>query len=104
MSTLVAALLGGLSLAVAQALVGLVVRPSNITAPAGAWPWWIASQILLAGTLAVLARRARIAGPALAAALFVVAAVIGPVSAFIEGVVFDIFAGSRWPSFSSSPW
>src|SRR5215831_2412286 len=94
MWTVLATVLGALTLMITQSLVGLVVRPVNVVAAPGAGPWWIASQLLLAGTLAVLARRARLAGPALAAALFGIAAVLGPVSAFIEGVFFDIFGST----------
>ncbi len=90
MRTFIAALVGGLVVLVSQMLVGMLWLPATLARPSGSAAWGVAADLILAATLAGLARRSRLHGMALAGLLFGVAFVIGSATGLLEAVVFGV--------------
>jgi hypothetical protein len=88
---LIATVAGALALLVLQAASGAILGPVDIEVPPGILPWMLASNVLIAGVLAWIARRAAWTGWRLAAALFVIAYGIGHVNGLIDAYAFDLF-------------
>src|SRR5262245_52371170 len=99
MRFMVSTIVGALVLSFMQGIVGAFWPPAAPPLPTHAAPWALASNLLMALTLAVFASRARWHGWRLSAALFAVAVTIGELSAFIEAVFFDVIALRDVPTY-----
>src|SRR5262245_13282072 len=94
MPVLLATLTGALVFFVVQALLGMVLASALPASPPGTALWGFVSNVVLAGTIAVLARQARLHGPRLAATLFLVVLFTTHVANLVEAVVFRMIAPS----------